>query len=53
MYIVVIAFVMVLLMRFLAAIIVWLIVALAAVGSLGLYDAFFLLTVVSCIILQI
>ena len=36
-----IAFLMVLLMRFLAAIIVWLIVVLAAVGSLGLCDACF------------
>jgi len=33
----VIGFLMVLMMRFLAAIIVWLIVVLAAVGSLGLY----------------
>lgn len=36
-YVAVIGFIMVLMMRFLAAIIVWLIVVLAAVGSLGLY----------------
>jgi len=40
-HVVAIAFLMVLLMRFLAAIIVWLIVVLAALGSLGLYDAYF------------
>jgi len=40
-HVVVIAFLMVLMMRFLAAIIVWLIVVLAAVGSLGLYSVNF------------
>jgi len=44
--VVVIGFLMVLMMRFLAAIIVWVIVALAAIGSLGLY--IYLSAVVVC-----
>ena len=41
MHVAVIGFIMVLMMRFLAAIIVWLIVVLAAVGSIGLYTHVF------------
>jgi len=40
-HVAVIGFIMVLMMRFLAAIIVWLIVVLAAVGSVGLYKHVF------------
>jgi len=50
MHVAVIAFIMVLLMRFLAAIIVWVIVVLAAIGSIGLHMRLFSVYL-ACIVL--